>query len=261
MRRLVFYYFGMQVVILGSGCAMPARNAAAIRNPAGVCVALERGLLVFDLGFGNLRQLARAGLDPSDVTDVFFTHRHPDHVGDLAALLFMLRYDVKPKRGRLRLWGPSGFAAFARRLMRAHSPWLSPRGYRLEIAELSARRGASGRAWRVAGFPVAHPTPALAYRLLYKGKVFVYSGDTGYCGGLARFAENSDLFLLECTLPEREPAVDHLNAPMALALLGASNCKRGLLTHLSQASEADLLRLRPPAARWELARDLQAIGV
>ncbi len=251
----------MEVVILGSGCAFPGRNAHAVRNPAGVAVALERGVLLFDFGFGNLRQLARAGLDPGDVTDAFFTHRHPDHVGDLAALLFLLRYDVKPRRGRLRLWGPRGFSPFVDRLLAAHKPWLAPRGYKLEVREVSRRAGATGASWRVSALPVPHPTPAVAYRLSYKGTSFVYSGDTGYAPGLAEFASKADLFLLECTLPEREPAVDHLNPPVALALLGASKCKRGVLTHLSERSEQQLRAVLPEKGRIELASDLLRVNV
>ena len=46
--------------------------------------------------------IARARLRPEDVSDVFLTHVHPDHCGDLPALLFLFRYDVKPRAARLR---------------------------------------------------------------------------------------------------------------------------------------------------------------
>lgn len=252
----------MEVVILGSGCAFPARVPAAVRNPSGCCVVLDRGgVIVFDLGFGNLRQMARAGLSPADVTDVFFTHRHPDHVGDLAALLFRARYEAGPRRGRLRLWGPRGFARHVERLRRAHSPWLEPRGYELLVSEVSPRRSVAGARWQARCHPVVHPTPAVAYRLSYKGKSFVYSGDTGFSPTLAHFASGCDLFLLECTLDERQPSVDHLNAPAALAIMGASRCKRGLLTHLSEASELALRRLLPQEGTVGLAEDLLRVSL
>src|SRR5579883_715549 len=102
---------GMELIVLGSGSAFPGGDPA--RNPAGYALRLDKQKTVlFDLGFGDLRQLWRAGESVESVTDVFCSHRHPDHIGDLPALLFTLRYDAKPRSGRLRLWGPSGFSSF-----------------------------------------------------------------------------------------------------------------------------------------------------
>ncbi len=252
----------MELVILGSGSAFaPRRPKAAVRNAAANAVVLDGRIMLFDLGFGAVRQMARAGLDPARVTDVFISHRHPDHVGDLAALLFFLRYEARPRSRRLRLWGPRDFARFLHDLRGAYRPWLSPRGYRLEVEELSAGRDARGADWRVAARSVPHPTPALAYRLSYKRKSFVYSGDAGYDPGLADFAAEADLFLLECTLSSLSPAAGHLTPPLALATLGASACRRGLLTHLSERSEAELRALVRGRRRVGLARDLLRIAI
>lgn len=252
----------MEVVILGSGSAFPSRGAdGKVRNPAGVAVALDSRLVLFDLGFGNLRQLARAGLDPAAVSDVFLTHRHPDHCGDLAALLFLLRYDVKPKTGRLRVWGPRGLAKFVAGLQKAWAPWLSPKGYKLEVGEVSPKTPVEGRGFSVCALQVPHPTPALAYRLSYKGKSFVYSGDTGFAKDLPDFAAEADLFLLECTLSLREPADGHLNAPLALATLGAARCKKGVLVHLSDKSERELSAIVPKRSNVKIAKDLMRIAV
>jgi|SRR5579883_511367 len=252
----------MELIVLGSGSAFPDKKAdGAVRNPSGYAVTLDGRIILFDFGFGSLRQMARAGLDVSRVTDVFFTHRHPDHCGDLAALLFALRYDVKPRARKLRVWGPRGFARFWKELSAAWSPWLDARGYALEVAELPSRSQVRGRGWTVAAQSVPHPTPALAYRLLYKGKSLVYSGDTGFSRELAEFAAGCDLFLLECTLSSLQPAEGHLNPPLALAMLGASACTRGLLTHLSARAQGELRSLLRGKKRIGLARDLLRVRV
>lgn len=252
----------MEIVILGSGSAFPSRGAdGTVRNPAGVAAVLDSRIVLFDLGFGNLRQLARAGLDPAAVSDVFLTHKHPDHCGDLAALLFLFRYDVKPKSGRLRVWGPKGTARFVADLQKAWGKWLQPKGYTLETADVSPKRPVSGRGFAVSSLAVPHPTPSLAYRLSYKGTSMVYSGDTGFSKDLPDFAADADLFLLECTLSLREAPEGHLNPPIALATLGASRCKKGVLLHLSAKSETELKALLPRGARATLAKDLMRIAV
>lgn len=244
----------MEVTILGSGSAF---NGA--RGPAGYAARLGRRVLLFDLGFGNARRLARAGLDPRAVSDAFFTHRHPDHVGDLAALLFFLRCEAKPAGGRLRLWGPPGFPAFVRRLRAAHAPWCEPKGYALEVGELRDGSAVERDGWRLRALAVPHPTPALAYRLTYKRKALVYSGDTGFCPALADFAAEADLLLLECGCGARRPQPGHLTPRLALATLAASHCRRGLLTHVSREAESELGRLR--LGRFTVARDGQRLSL
>lgn len=249
----------MELIVLGSGSFAPARNGR-VRNPAGYALRLGRDVILFDLGFGNLRQLARARLDPADITDVFFTHRHPDHVGDLAALLFLLRYEVKPRSKRLRVWGPRGMLRFWEDLKRAFKPWISPRGYRLQVRELGSGSRVSGRGWEVEALKVPHPTPALAYRLSYKRRRLIYSGDTGPNRRLADFAKGADLFLLECTMPERRSLPGHLTPRQALSMIEASGCRRGVLTHLSESSEAELRR-RLKGSGVLMARDLMRLRV
>ncbi len=246
----------MELVVLGSGAFAPARDPRRVRNPSGYAVRLGRELILFDLGFGNLRQLARAGLDPAEITTVFTSHRHPDHCGDLPALLFFLRYERPPRRGDLTLFGPQGFARFVGGLQGIWKPWLGPRDYDLRIREVKSGELIVANGWRVTTLAVPHPTPALAFRLESKGRSFVYSGDTGYSDALARFASGCDLFLLECTVSDREPLpAQHLTVSEALKLVKASGCRRAVLTHLSPESEAALSRRRL-GPRVRLARDL-----
>ncbi|MCX5797038.1 MAG: ribonuclease Z [Elusimicrobia bacterium] len=248
---------GLEVVVLGSGAFTPARKPSQVRNPAGYAVRLPGGLLLFDLGFGDLWQLARSGLRPAAASDLFLTHRHPDHAGDLAALLFHLRYDEPPRSGRLRLWGPAGLAGFVARLRRAFHPWLEPRGYRLELRVLADGDRACGAGWRVDALRAPHPTPALSYRLRAAGRSVVFSGDTGPNPRLERFAAGCDLLILEATLPagRREPG--HLDAEQALAAARAAAPRLTVFSHLSEGSEADLRRLlrRAPRLPGKVAQD------
>lgn len=244
--------------VLGSGAFAPGpgERGPRVRNPAGYAVETPRGVVLFDFGFGNLRQLHRAGLESRRVSHAFFSHRHPDHVGDLAALLFQFRYDAKPDASELKVYGPAGFRAFFERLGRAYEPWLGPKGYRLSVFELSPGAVVKGPGWAVSCREAPHPTPAFGYRLDSSAGSLFYSGDTGYDPGLPAFAKGVDLLVLECTLPdEAAPSKDlHLSVSEALALARAAGARRTLLSHLSEAS-ARQARQRLPRGVG-LARDL-----
>lgn len=247
----------MELIILGSGASAPSRKAAEVRNPAGYAVRLGSGAVLLDIGFGSVRQLARAGIDPSEVTDVLISHRHPDHIGDLAALLFCLHYDRKPRKGTLRLFGPAGLKAFVESLRQTHSPWLEPKGYRLEVHELQEGQGAAGPDWRAETIESIHNTPALCYRLESAEKVLVYSGDTGVNPKLAEFSKKCDLLLLECTLGDGDKYSWHLNVSQALELASESRARRVLLTHVSTESLASLKPRLKKLAQVSVAEDLQ----
>ena len=245
-------------VVLGSGSYEPSLRG--VRFPAGHALLHSGRALLFDLGFGDLQQLLRAGIDPARVTHAFFTHRHPDHVGDLAALLFM-RHCARPRtRGTLRLFGPPGFKAFLRRLSAAHAPWLAPRGGGLRVTELRSGGEVAGPGWKVRAHAVPHGTPALAYRFDAGKAAVCYSGDTGADPGLAAFAAGADLFVLECSLTDDEDHPQHLRVKEAVALFEASGARRGLFTHLSGASLRQLApRLRK--LRASAAEDLQRVRI
>ncbi|MDD5627644.1 MAG: ribonuclease Z [Elusimicrobia bacterium] len=240
---------GLELVVLGSGAFTPARRPGRVRNPAGYAVRLPRTLLLFDLGFGDLWQLARCGLRPAAASDLFLSHRHPDHAGDLAALLFHLRYDEPPRAGRLLLWGPAGLSAFVARLRRAFWPWLEPRGYRLELRELRDGDAARGPGWSVEARRAAHPTPALSFRLRAAGRTVVFSGDSGPSPSLERLASGCDLLVVEASLPPGGRDPGHHSPEQALALARAAAPRRTLFSHLSEASEAGLRRLLRRAGR------------
>jgi ribonuclease BN (tRNA processing enzyme) len=245
--------------VLGSGCYAPGANPSSVRNPSGY--ALRRGdeILIFDLGFGNFRQMVRAGLDPNQVSNVFISHRHPDHLGDLPALLFYYRYDGKPRRKKLHLYGPRGFKNFMKHLAKAHYPWLRPREFQLSVSELEEPAIVKSGGWRVQCREVPHTTEALAFRFDSSDGSVCYSGDTAYDAGLAAFAAQSDLFVLECTLGDKERVEGHMRVSEALDLAERSQARRVVLTHLSTAAEKGLSRRLAGRKGISKAKDLQRI--
>ena len=78
----------MRVVILGSGTLVPT----GVRGPAGYAVLSAGRVLLVDGGSGTLRRLYEAGIDYRAIDQLFYTHVHPDHTGDLVPFLFAQRY-------------------------------------------------------------------------------------------------------------------------------------------------------------------------
>jgi ribonuclease BN (tRNA processing enzyme) len=245
----------LELTVLGSGGYAPGRGKA-VRNPAGYAVRAGDDVVLLDLGFGNVRQLARAGIRAEEVSDVFLTHLHPDHCGDLPALLHVLHHGPKPRAQRLRVWGPAGTRALVSALCRAWEPWLDPRGFALEVRELADRGEALGIGWVVEAHAVRHSTPALAYRLSRGSSSLAYSGDMEHDPGFARFAAACDLLLIECSSGSDDARAGHLSARQALELSRASGAGKTLLTHLSDASASEASRLIAGDPCVALAKDL-----
>lgn len=247
----------LELIVLGSGSFAP-EPGAPVRNPAGHAALMGGGVVLLDLGFGNVRRLAEAGVDPLSVTDVFLTHRHPDHCGDLPALLSLLRVKGGPRGGRLRVWGPAGTQALVERLCAAWEPWLNPKkGWALELREIRPGDEAAGPDWVLQSAAAKHTTPALAFRLTRGRGSLVYTGDSEESTELDRLAAGCSLLLAEATCAQDDLIPGHMTPRQALALAERSGCGELLLTHLSAASAEEASRLlKKTALKASLASDL-----
>jgi Metallo-beta-lactamase superfamily len=96
----------MQVILLGTQGG-PSFNAQRIGIETLVVAGGQR--LLFDAGRAVTTGMSRAAVNPADITRVFITHLHSDHVISLPELL------ISPgaSQGRavpLEVWGPEGHA-------------------------------------------------------------------------------------------------------------------------------------------------------
>lgn len=94
-----------KIIILGSGTCNLDSNCAASS------VLIEHGgnRLVYDLGRGVATRLADVGLKQDDVTSIFISHFHPDHITDLLPYLHAASWSQVDQRSRdLHIYGPTG---------------------------------------------------------------------------------------------------------------------------------------------------------
>lgn len=196
---------GMQVVVCGS--ASPLGNDPD-RAQACIAVVTAEHFFLFDAGGRSPLRMAEARLPMGRLNGVFLTHFHSDHIAAVPDV--NLNSWVQGRASSLRIYGPSGVDAVVEGFNLAYR---QDRGYRTahhgarllppEAGPMTAVTIApNGTAWQddlmtVSAFPVNHDpvTPALGYRVDYRGRSVVISGDTVATDTLFDAARGADLLL------------------------------------------------------------------
>jgi ribonuclease Z len=151
----------LRVTFLGTSAGVPTRA----RNVS--CVALrlpQRGeVWLFDCGEGTQHQLLRSDLNISQVTRVFITHMHGDHVYGLMGLLATCGM-AGHARG-VSVYGPRGIPDYVREVSRRTQLYTS---YPLEVREVSEGLVFEDEEYVVTCAPLKHRLPAFGYRVTEK---------------------------------------------------------------------------------------------
>ena len=206
---------GMHVAFCGTGSPLPDLTRG------GACTAVIAGkrVFLFDAGEGSAESLALMGILPSEVEFVFLTHFHSDHINGLGALALqhVFRGNVSAP---LPVYGGPGVErvvngfneAFALdheyRVAHHGAEAAPPSGLELSAVEVIAPEtglmniinadDVSIDAFRVDHEPVAS---AYGYRVTYRGRTVVISGDTSYSENLAEVSKGVDLLVHEALAP------------------------------------------------------------
>ena len=221
----------MQLTILGSGTSIPL----SYRASPSIMLNIDGDILLLDIGPGTLRQLVRAGTDNSSIDHVLLSHFHPDHTADLVHFLFVTRNPaVFSKRKPFIISGSTGLKTLINMLQHAYPRWLEIPEDKMRVEEFSNLESTetSYGKYTISTYPIEHTESSLAYRIEDKnGKNIVYAGDTGFYEGLSTFAAETDLLVLECSLPEGKNIEGHLTPLQAGHLASLSEAKKLLLVH------------------------------
>lgn len=201
----------LHVITTGTGAPLPDPNRV---GPQTVVVAGDQ-MLVFDTGPGSTRQLALTGLSISSVNALFLTHFHSDHISDLGELMLQ-HWTGTGVEEPLQIYGPPGVEEVVAGFVAAYQP---DRGYRIDHhgADVMPPSGFGGVAHtfdigtdlmssevvyeaggvQVIAFNVDHPpvVPAVGFRVNYKGRSVMITGDTIYSDSLIHHAMGADLMV------------------------------------------------------------------
>ncbi|MFB6071963.1 MAG: ribonuclease Z [Halobacterium sp.] len=147
----------LQATFLGTSGAVPTTE----RNPSSVFVRREGDAFLFDAGEGTQRQMMRYGTG-FDVSDVFVTHAHGDHVFGLPGLV--QTFDFNDRSDPLTVHVPRGLRGDIEDLVFAVG---GDAGFPVRISEVSAGETLLDREeYEVRAFTTDHRTTSVGYALV-----------------------------------------------------------------------------------------------
>ena len=273
----------IKVTLLGTGCPPP------VMNRFGPSILVEAGneKLIFDVGRGALLRLTQIKVKPKDITGVFLTHLHSDHLVGFPDL--WLTGWVNGRRDTpVKVWGPKGTAKMMSHLeqafeydikIRLYDDRAAPDGVIIEAMDTAEGVIYEKNGVKVTAFEVDHTPikPAFGYRIDYGGRSVLLSGDTRFSENLIKYAKGVDLLIHEVVSLESlkragydqeriKVIINHHTTPeQAGEIFSKVKPKLAVYSHivLPSATEADLF---PPTRKTytgalELGEDLMVIEI
>ncbi|MGB9964475.1 ribonuclease Z [Halobacterium hubeiense] len=147
----------LQATFLGTSGAVPTTE----RNPSSVFVRRGGDAFLFDAGEATQRQMMQYGTG-FDVSDVFVTHAHGDHVFGLPGLV--QTWDFNDREDPLTIHVPRGVRGKVEDLVFAVGGDV---GFPVRISEVSAGETVLDRPeYEVRAFDTAHRTTSVGYALV-----------------------------------------------------------------------------------------------
>ena len=212
---------GTRVYVLGAGTPTPTPT----RFGSAFAARIGQETLMVDCGPAATHKLVKAGLLPTDIDYLFFTHHHFDHDIDYPCFL-LCRWDQSTgKENTLQAFGPTLTEKITRGILDesegvfAHD-WKArvghPLSQRIHVnrggtlprkpPEVSARDVGpglvfSGSDWQASAAPAEHVQPfldSLAYRFDTPAGSVVFTGDTQPCESVTELARGADVMLCMC---------------------------------------------------------------
>lgn len=228
----------MRLTVFASGSS---GNCCLVQG-GGECVLVDAGISA-----RRIRDaLSRAGLSPSELSGIFITHEHSDHIKGLSILL---------KNTPVPVYAPGTVAAALRRLVSGVSPYLQA----FAPEETLVLGGLTALA-----FPTSHDTmQSVGYRFTADGASIAIATDTGrVTDAMLHYLPGADIALIEANHDEQMlrygpyPAAlkrrilsdnGHLSnaeCTWLAAVLAHSGTKQIVLGHLSAHNNMPGLALR-----------------
>lgn len=250
-----------KVTLLGTGDPIPRID----RFGPATLVQVGGQELLFDVGRGVTQRLIQLDLTLSGIDAVFLTHLHSDHVTGIPDL-WMTGWIPPPfgqRKTPFEVWGPKGTknlldnleeAFVANTNIRIPDELLPPEGIDT-IAHEFEENGVvyESNGIEVIAFAVDHGDfikPSYGYRINYKDRSVVISGDTKFDENLIKAAQGADLVIHEVALASDEllasseqfrRIVAHHTTPEEAGIVFAKiNPKLAVYTHLVMLSSATI---------------------
>lgn len=226
---------GLHVGLCGAGSPFPDDRRS---GPCTLVIAGKRQF-VFDAGSGASRNIGKMGFNQGRIDAVFLTHFHSDHIDGLGELMLQ-RWVAGSNAAPVPVYGPLGVETVLSGFMQAYGQdqhyrvahhgdaTVPASGFGGVAKVFTLEAGQHTVVYRddnveVAAFEVDHSPvhPAVGYRIRYKGRSVVLSGDTKKSAAVQREAQGVDLLVHEAL---SQPLVLRLRD--AAGSVGRANLKK-----------------------------------
>ena len=209
-----------RIHVLGAGTPTPTPT----RFGSAFAVEVAGEKLMVDCGPAATHKLVKAGLWPTEIDYIFFTHHHFDHDIDYPCFL-LCRWDQSiGKENQLQVYGPNLTEKITEGILGeegvfAHD-WKARVNFHVSQKIFENRGGTlprkppdvlakdvgpgkiiSGNEWEVTAAPAEHAQPyldSLAYRIDSSDGSMVFTGDTQPCESVVNLAKDADVMMCMC---------------------------------------------------------------
>jgi ribonuclease Z len=209
----------------------------------GILLRANDAFFVVDPGDGILRDLNKeiGTKKILNVSDVFITHGHHDHVGGVWSFLTYLR--VMQKKSPLTIHYPNRCVEIESIYNAFEKVYANSISYKIILKAIVDLKSYRRKNVKIKPFPVIHKeylsdgiktrqVPALGYNFTFDGKTICYGGDTAFCDALVKHAKNSDLAILEAGHDEETPDDMHMTINEAKSI--GDSAKKYFLVHVPE---------------------------
>jgi ribonuclease BN (tRNA processing enzyme) len=227
----------IRLTVLGACGTYPAAGRACSGYLVEATAGGDTVKVWVDAGPGTLSNLLRVA-DLPDLSAIWVSHLHVDHVSDLLAANYALRYgDLEPPPGPMPVFGPPGWVEHVRRFLDTGES--EPIQGAFEVHELGDGERIDLGPLRLEAFATLHSVETYGVRASAGGRTVAYSADSGPCDALGRLAEGADLFVCEAAWAEwpGDMRPVHLTPQLAGQWAAKARARRLLLTHLRPGAD------------------------
>ena len=195
----------LKVVVCGSRSPLPSPGRAE------ACILVEAGddIYIFDLGNGSMDNLTQYQVPWPNVKAVLITHMHSDHIADLPDA--HLQSWIQGRDSPLMVYGPEGINLVTKGFELAYSADYQYRNEHhgddmlpMSIAGFNTIQIIDNQlipndtlGLEILPFVVDHypVNSAFGFKISYKGRTLVISGDTIHDGSVQKYSKDVDLLI------------------------------------------------------------------
>jgi ribonuclease Z len=249
-----------KIHILGAGTPTPTSN----RFGSSFALTIGTDQILIDCGPATTHKLVKAGLWPTNIDYLFFTHHHFDHDIDYPCFL-LCRWDQSiGQENTLQVYGPTLTEKITQGILDektglfAHD-WIARVNHPLSQQVYVNRGGTLPRKppsvkamditpgpvvytenWEAIAAPAEHVQPyldSLAYRFNTPDGSIVFTGDTQPCASVMELAKDADMMLCMCwdeqsTMDNNGENTGQCGTEGAAKMAQAAEVKKLILVHI-----------------------------